>query len=282
LYSSWLWTQKTQATVERDPFRYVPYPGSFATEYPVHHTFLSTLKNVFKEIDVDTSQIDDLMFYLGEYYSLRPNKADIQAAPDMASEFMSRHPFSEEDEIKPKRIKISSRLKLGFEVNRLRLLWIQQLTGMFMDALVFGALYVTLLFPDVVVNDIVPLQYLLVGLLVLALPLFTLVTFIGWYYDKRMRVWSADAVVKAERNPYQYLPQPRSYTIELPFYFSFFETVREVFRELNIDTTDVDRIVQYLEDYGSLTIKKDADIARARGLRKSHGAVFESKEQEIE
>ena len=219
------------------------------------------------------------MNYLGDYYRLRPIKQDIRSIPNTADEYMEEHPFTEYQEEDTGKISIGSRLKYGFEVQRLRLIWIQQLTGMFTDALVFGALYVTLLFPDVVENDIVPIEYLIIGLLVLSLPLYIGITAIGWYYDKKLRVWSADSAVRAERSPYQYVPPPKAYGIELPIYYTLFETLIDVFRKLNLDTSELERIIQYLDDYGCLDVRRDEDIAAARSLRKSYGMLFDSKER---
>ncbi len=72
--------------------------------------------------------------------------------------------------------------------------WIQSLTVLFQDVLVFCALYVTLLFPDQVVDGLVPLNYLMLGILFLSLPLYLFLIAAGWYYDKKLRVWSADIV----------------------------------------------------------------------------------------
>jgi hypothetical protein len=274
-----LWKQTSQAAIERDPFQLVPGPNSYASEYPIHFAFFSTLQRVFQNIGLKDSSANDIIDYLGEYYGLKPIKKDLSAIPEEAEDYLATHQFIEDEAVKPRKGDLTSRLKLSFEVHRLRLLWIQQLTGMATDALVFGALFVTLLFPNEVVNGIVPLHYLIIGLFVLALPLFFGITLVGWYYDKKLRVWSADTAVRAERSPYQYVPPPRAYMIEMPIYFMLFETLIEVFKQINIDTGELERIVQYLSDYGCLDVKQDKDIQAAQILRKSYGALFESSER---
>ena len=271
-----MWKQKSQALTERDPFQYVPGPNSYASEYPIHFAFMSTIQSVFQKIGVEDSSIDDIIEYLSEYYKRKPIKRDIRSAHSKAEAYLADHSFTEDKIDEPRGVSRSSRLKLGFEVNRVRLLWIQQLTGMATDALVFGALYVTLLFPDVVSNDIVPFEYLILGLLILSLPLYMGITMIGWYYDKKLKVWAADSAVRAERSPYQYVPPPKAYGIEMPVYFALFEMMIKVFKQINVDTSELERIIQYMTDYGSLDVRNDADIAAARTLRKSYGDLFDS------
>ena len=62
----------------------------------------------------------------------------------------------------------------------------------------------------------------------------------------------------------------------MPVYFTLFETLIEVFKQLNVDTTELEKIIQYLNDYGSLDVRKDKDIAAARALRKSFGHLFDT------
>ena len=272
-----MWNPSSQVAVERDPFQFVPGPNSYASEYPVHFAFLTTMQNIFEKVGIENSTLNDIIDYLGDYYDLKPTKKDIQSIPQKADEYLSEHPFSKEELVDKRKVPLGAKLKHGFEVHRLRLIWVQQLTGMATDALVFGALYVTLLFPDAVVNDIVPLQYLLIGLLVLSLPLFFGITLIGWYYDKKLRVWSADLAVRAERSPYQYVPPPKAFGIEMPIYFAVFETLIEVFNTIDADTSELERILQYLKDYGCLDVRKDKDIQDARELRKSYGPLFSNQ-----
>jgi hypothetical protein len=274
-----MWSPKSQAVIERDPFQYVPGPNSYASEYAIHYAFLSTLQATFQKIGLDDSTIRDLIVYLDDYYNLRPIKKDIRTTPKRAEEYLTEHSFTKDEIPEPKKAGLGSRFKLSFEVQRLRLIWVQQLTGMATDALVFGALFVTLLFPDQVVNDIVPLNYLILGLFVLALPLFFGVTAIGWIYDKKLRIWSPDAAVRAERSPYQYVAPPRAYGIELPIYFTLFETLVEVFKKLDIEPSELERVLKYLTDYASLDVRNDADIAAARELRKSYGKLFTQNER---
>ena len=269
-----MWIFSSLVAVERDPFQYVPGPNSYASEYPVHFAFLSTIRSIFQKIGLDDSPINDIIEYLSDFYDLRPTKQDIRSIPEKADEYLKEHSFTPDEVHEPKKVSLKAKLKHGFEVQRLRLIWVQQLTGMATDALVFGALYVTLLFPTEVVNDIVPLEYLIIGLFVLSLPLFFGITLIGWYYDKKLRVWSADSAVRAERSPYQYVPPPRAYGIELPIYFILFETLIEVFNNINVDSSELEQILQYLKDYGCLDVRKDVDIKAALALRKSYGTLF--------
>ena len=65
-----MWIQKSQAVVERDPFQFVPGPNSYASEYPIHFAFLTTLQTILPKIGIEDSSINDIVVLLKNSVSL--------------------------------------------------------------------------------------------------------------------------------------------------------------------------------------------------------------------
>ncbi len=268
-----MWSPKTQVGIERNPYRYVPNFKDLAASYPFFNATLRVLEGVFEKLGLDRTWIRDLRVYLARFYSLRPNRRDLQLSERLAAEFMATHPFSRER--LPKRpVGLGARMKLWFELNILRIGWVQSLTGMTQDVLVLAAFYVVFLFPDQVENNAVPIHYLLLGIVLVAVPVMLFVVALGWYYDRKLKAWSADLTVKVERNPYSYVPQPRLYMTVFPYYSAVLTTLRDVFAALDMDTSCLDRAIEFLKEYCTLSVTRDEDMQRARELRKTFGATF--------
>ena len=273
-----MWSAKLQAAAERNPYRYVPDLRSFAIDYASTNAMLLTIKSVFQKLGLNVTFLEESIEYLNSYYGFNENKKDIIASERMAEEFMKTHHLSREAVFKPGKVSLGARIKKGFEIQILRLSWIQQLTGMAQDALVFGAIYIVFLFPDVTTGNVVPLDYLFMGLILISLPLFTLIAIIGWLYDKKLRIWSADTAVKVERNPYSYVAEPRLYGLTMPIYYTLFETLREVFATTGVEATEVQRILDFMDDYGCFRVSKESDMRSAINLRKSFGETFQQSQ----
>ena len=273
-----MWSAKLQAAAERNPYRYVPDLRSFAIDYAANSAMLLTIRSVFLKLGLDVTFLGESLEYLDNYYGLNENKKDITTSERIAEEFMKTHPLSQEAAFKQGKVSPSARIKKWFEVHILRLSWIQQLTGMAQDALVFGAIYIVFLFPDVTTGNVVPLDYLFLGLILISLPLFTLIALVGWLYDKKLRIWSVDTAVKVERNPFSYVAEPRLYGLTMPVYYTLFETLREVFVTTGVETTEVQRILDFMDDYGCFKVSRESDMRRAIDLRKSFGETFQQSQ----
>ena len=269
-----MWSAKMQVAAERNPYRYVPSPRNFAFDYATIYAMLNTLRIVLLELHLEVASLDDSIKYLDTYFKLRENKKDIVAAEKEGKDFMKTHPLSQVSIDDRGKISWRAKMKKAFEARLLRLSWIHQLTGMMQEALVFGAIYVVFLFPDAAVGNIVPINYLFLGLIFLSLPLFTLVAIIGWLYDKRLKIWSVDAAVKVERNPFTYVAEPKLHGVTMPIYYALFGILREIFVATGIETTEIHEIMNYLDRYRSLSVIKESDMERARSLRKSFGDTF--------
>jgi len=262
------WSQKTQAIAERNPFMFVSNYHTAAFDFPALYATVASLRKTFEKAGLKTAALDEMSLYLDNWFHRSVNRADIFGA-EPYSENMAKYSFSEQHGRTKKGIPIRARLKLGFETEILRLNWIQALTGLVQDVLVFGALYVTILFPDVTSDGLVPLSYLIVGILFLSLPLYLVLTAAGWYYDKKLRIWSVDFAVKIERNPYSYVPNPRDGIIEIPFFLALFKPLNIIFQKMNLDNSELEKIIEYLETYREFSAAEDQDMADARALRKN-------------
>ncbi len=271
-----MWSPQNQAAVERNPYRYVPDYRTIAVDYAVFYATLRTMRSIFERVNLETNFLDDSMCYFSEYYGRRTSRKDLQLALPAANEFMTRHPFTEDSDLSQPGIGFKSRLKLAFQVQMLRLTWIQSLTGLIQDVLVFGALYVTLFYFEgaEVVGRIVPLDYLVLGILVISLPLFIVLAALGWVYDKRLRIWSPDLEVKVERDPFTYIAEPRIHVMVMPLLCSVLNALKRVMRAAEIDDTEISRTLQYFREYSKLSVSRDEDMEEARKLRAAFGELF--------
>lgn len=272
-----MWSPKLQAATERHPYYYVSDFRGYAIDYPVYYSLFQALRGILSSEGLNDESIDESISYFDQYFSRKPERSDLIESEQAAEYFMQNQPFIEDQTSKKKRIPITARVKLGYEVTMLRLIWIQSLTAMVMDALVFGALFVTLAFPDEAIGNVVPLNYLILGLLFLSLPLFLLVAVLGWYYDKKLKVWSADSIVKVERNPYNYIPLPKMHIYVMPIFYTLFLSLKDIFENQELDSTKLGEIINYIEQFNQLSVKRDKDMANARKLRSSLGDLFQKE-----
>jgi hypothetical protein len=264
-----MWSQKNQAIQERNPYQYVPNFKNLAQDYPMFLSLIKGFKAIAEKLGHDTQSLNQLDQYFNQFFKKKAAKRDILDAETSSEQFMQDHPFSETVPREKGRIPLGARAKLGFETNILRLTWIQQLTGLLQDVLVFGAFYVLVIFPDVTPEF--ELFFAVVGL---SLPLLIFLTICGWYYDKRLRVWSPDMIVKVDRNPFSYVAEPRIYAMVFPFFYTVFKTLREAFQKLELDTLELDTIIKFLDDYSRLSSSRDQDMGEAQELRRIYGSVF--------
>lgn len=270
-----MWSPKLQAVAERNPYQYIPNYKSMTYDYQAFYAIIATMRNILRKTGIDSTPMDDISKHIGTFFDKKVRRSDIFGAESEALNFNRRHPFVEGQEFEKQRVPITSRLKLGFETEILRLNWIQALTGLVQDVLVFGALYVTILFPDQVTeNGLVPIDYLFLGILFLSLPLFLGLIAAGWYYDKRLRVWSADTVVKFERNPYMYVPDPRNGVMEIPFFLVLLRTLSSLFEKQNLDRFELQNMIHYLEKYQHYDASVDQNMEDARALRRELDVKF--------
>ncbi|MFX0045934.1 MAG: hypothetical protein ACFE8Z_08805 [Candidatus Hermodarchaeota archaeon] len=272
-----MWAPGKQAAVERNPYSYVPNPRAYAIDFPMAYATIATLKGLFEKMQLDKRVIENSTAYLADYFRRAPLKEDIESADSKAQSFKQQHPFLGEADSDRVGIGIGARVKLGFQIHTLRLTWIQSLTGLAQDVLVFGAFYITVLVPGAQVGETVALEYLIMGIAFISAPLFIVLALLGWYYDKRLKVWSPERAVIVERDPFSYVPDPRYHAFDQPALYPLFSTLREVAVNADLDISELDKIIDYVAKYTSLSVSREEDMQVARDLQKSYGAMFQKK-----
>jgi hypothetical protein len=274
-----MWSPNMQALIERDPYNYIPNYKTYAIDYPIVYALVSTFRNLLQEKGFSTERLDDVSIHNQKYFNRAPEREDIIKSEASSVSFFEKHPFL--DETRPKkRVSFTAKSKLEFEVIQLRLDWIQQLTGMLQDSLIFAAVYVVLIFPGVAVDNVVPIPFLILGFLLLSIPMLFIITLSGWYYDKKLRIWSPDMIVKVERTPYTYVAYPRLYVMDLPAYYALLDTMKMIMEKQGIEPFEIERIIEYMNTYCDFKSSREQDMEKARALRREYGEVFVTKEVE--
>ncbi|NHJ14704.1 MAG: hypothetical protein EAX95_13575 [Candidatus Thorarchaeota archaeon] len=276
-----MWSQQMQASAERNPYFYLSDFRGYAIDYPFLYATLESMRNTLEKVGEDTSSIDDSLRYFGGYFSRVPEREDIIDANKAGQLFMKQHPFAEGEMEDTRDVPRGSKLKLHAEVQMLRLTWVQSLTAIIQDALILGIFMTTLLITGGTVSEAtIPVESLLLGLLAISLPLFLAIGLLGWVYDKKLKVWSADSIVKVQRNPYNYVPSPKANIYVIPFMIALFYSMKEILKRLELNTDVANEIIDFLEEYDKLTASRDEDMAEARALRDRYGPVFQQSSLE--
>lgn len=269
-----MWSPKMQASIERNPYRYVPAYSSLSMEKPFVYALLYAFLRVFRKAGLDGKYIVDAIGYFDEYFARAPIKDDIMTSEGLARNFMDKHPFLSDDPYTQTELSILEKSKLEFEVWMFRISRIQSLTGMFQDILLIAASYVVIIFPADVADGVVPFTLLLMAIFVLSVPIFFAITVVGWYYDRKLSIWAVDTVVRVERNPYSYVADPRLLAIILPAIYALLHTLRDIYIELDMDTSDLEKLAVFLDKYTKLKPSRKEDFDQAKSLRKDLGNIF--------
>lgn len=264
-----MWSQKTQVSIERNPYYYIANHHTRAMEYPIFYSLLWFLKHMEQKLQIESSTIDELVEYLNTYFGRDLTKRDLDETREAADEAQDQHYFEDEDATGEEDVPLTSRAKIEFETTILRLNWIQGLTGLVQDTLVFGAFYVTVFFPWS--SGMIRLLLSIFGI---AMPLLIVLIIAGWYYDRKLRIWSADKAVIVERNPYSYVAEPKIYAFFFPFFIAIFRILKQIATVRGVDTPKLDSIAKYMHEYSSLVVSEDKNLVKARELRKSIGSIF--------
>ena len=264
-----MWSQAIQVTVERNAYYHVPFISSKAYDYPIFYTLLSSLDNTLRKIGAPSDSLNAITRYLQEYFNLAPTKEDITRSLQNSEKFLKEHPFVDSSERLSRHIPFTTKLKLAWELQTLRLAWIQGLTGLIQDTLVFGVLYVFIIFPGATADNA-----LFLGVVGISLPLLLVLVILGWVYDKKLKVWSADLAVQVERNPYSYVAEPSIFAFTIPFYYALFKIVYDILMTNDLETRQVKRMLEYLDTYSKLMSSRSQDLNKAVEIRRSLGSLF--------
>jgi hypothetical protein len=278
-----MWSPQAQAGVERSPFSYVADYRSLHVDYAVTYSMLTTIRNILAKLHLSTESIDESLDYLCKFFDRGINRKDIFSASPDSEDFKNSHPFIPESERPKKSIGLGAKAKLGFQVQMLRLTWIQSLTGLVQDVLIFGTFMITLVYFEGtdVVGGVVPVDILIIGFFLVSLPLFLVLATLGWLYDRKLQIWSPDLMVKVERNPFTFVAEPRLHILILPAFLVVLETLRQTLLAVGENSSDIDSMLNYLREYIKLDVTRDEDMARARKLRASYGGIFQTKDRSV-
>jgi len=262
-----LWNETFQVGVERDPYQQTPNIRSFAMELPMMYAFLSVMKESLHRDNMETSKIDELIkYYVGYFQGCATRKSDLVDSIKSNEEFLRRNPFAEDSvQIQEKR-SFGGRVKKAFQTQILRINYIQSLTGSAQDVLIISALYVPIL-----LGASLPENMLLNMIYIMALPLFILLVALGWYYDKRLKMWGPEFSVRLERDPYSYVPEPKIWTSFFPFMIAYLKTTKEVLEKDSSDTSYIEKLMNYFDDYSALKASVDNDMDRGKEIRSNLG-----------
>jgi len=270
-----LWNERIQIETEKNPYTYIPLIRYRHFEYPFFYAIIDSLRKISKKVGVDSTQIEELDTYLSDYFSRSAgSRSDLFGADSKAEEFNEEHPFIEEDEPTEDKLSLGHRAKKNSMLNFWRWRWVQNFTGLPQDVMVLAALLGAIIFSEFLVNESLPPEYIQMSITFFALPLFFILLAFGWYYDKRLKLWSPDQVVKVERNPYSYVPDPKVVAYSIPFLNALINSYIQLFEKLDLDPVELIIIATYLDSYSKLSAADDSDMATARQLRQEFGPVF--------
>ena len=127
-------------------------------------------------------------------------------------------------------------------------------------------------------EGVLPMNLLILSIVLISIPLFIILTLLGWLYDKRMRVWSPNQIVIVERNPYTFLAEPALSIRTLPIFNAILLTLRDVIDKAGIDCNEIDKILEYISEYQKLDVSRDESMKEAQELRASFGELFKYQE----
>ncbi|MHA1246290.1 MAG: hypothetical protein ACTSPE_03120 [Candidatus Thorarchaeota archaeon] len=270
-----LWNERSQVNMDKNPYSYVPLIRLKMAEYPYYYSWLYLLRCVATDRGLDAKWVSDLALYLDEYYRRSPERrSDLFQALKKGEVFLENHPFVAERVPDSRRQPIGSKVKKWFMLQVWRLTWVQNFTGVLQDSLVFAALYVGILFGVSTETGTVPIGYLILGVLVISVPFMVIQVAAGWYYDRRLQLWSPDQIVRVERNPYSYVPEPRLVAFGAPFLYAQIHALRELAQAYGVSTSQIHRVSVHLERFFNLAAEGERGIEKAKRLRKEFGSVF--------
>lgn len=150
-------------------------------------------------------------------------------------------------------------MKQQWRLTQIRGIW-SLFYGTFMLAIAFYG-YVPLL------NEMGP-----IAPFVFSAILFIMFIIGGYIYDKVLIMWAPSQEVWMERNPYQYVPQPRDRIFWFPFYSVLLDVSEKMANSQGLDTSLIDEVREYYSELEKYTAERKEDIDAANRLRESFQA----------
>ncbi len=98
--------------------------------------------------------------------------------------------------------------------------------------------------------------------------MFFVFLILGYIYDRVLVMWSPQQEIVRERDPYQYVPQPRDHIFWFPIFSGLLEATEGLAKQFDIDTTTIDETREYYAALEQLKPERITDIDVALELRK--------------
>jgi len=108
--------------------------------------------------------------------------------------------------------------------------------------------------------------------------LFLLFIIGGYIYDKVLIMWAPSQEVWMERNPYQYVPQPRDRIFWFPFFSVLLDVSEKMASKHNVDTSIIDEVREYYSELEKYTAERKEDIDAATKLRENFHSTHSFKD----
>jgi len=108
----------------------------------------------------------------------------------------------------------------------------------------------------------------LVGTLMLAGTIFLVFLILGFLYDRVFVMWSPQAQVMIERDPYQYVPTPLDRILWFPWISTLLNSMEQILGEMNLDDEIVKEVREYYSSIQALTPSDDKNLKIADELVK--------------
>ncbi len=95
-----MWAPAQEVSQERNPYMYVPSPKDHIFWFPLYSALLDSIEKLAEQTGVNTIKIRETREYYSKLQALRPERTeDIDEAIEMRKEFVSKHPFSDVQDI---------------------------------------------------------------------------------------------------------------------------------------------------------------------------------------
>jgi hypothetical protein len=265
-----LWNEGFKVAIERDPYQQAASLRTKSMDFPALYAFIHTMRRYLVRSGIETAKIDGLIQYYTKYFQRSAtDKIDLIESNKSGKTFLEEHPFTSKTQAVHRGRNIGGRLKSSFQTQLLRIGYIQSFSGTASDVLTISALYAPILVGESAPNDL-----LLNIVYLISLPLFMLLVVLGWYYDKKLKMWGPEFLIRIERDPYSYVPEPRLWAVVFPFLFVYLKNTYEVMRKMGKDTSKIEKIISYFDEYSRLKASNEKDLMRGRTIRANMGNLW--------
>ena len=90
----------------------------------------------------------------------------------------------------------------------------------------------------------------------------------GYLYDRVFVMWGPQQEIVRERDPFQYVPQPRDHIFWFPVYSVILSTLETLAQEFDVDRTAITDTREYFAELQRMRPERREDIDAAIALRK--------------